>query len=95
MTELWQDLTIGQAVTLAVAAWILLWLIDHAANVVRRALGRPIYGDHCEHCGDIEAMQGRLDGTLGHLDTYAHDQLAELTQIRQAVEQAVDERSAV
>lgn len=87
MIELWRDLTIGQAVALAVAAWILLWLIDHAANVVRRALGRPVVlGDHCEHCGDVEAISANLDGALNVLVDTTRDQLAVAESIRDAVD---------
>lgn len=96
IAELWSNLTVGQAVVIAVAAWLAARIFDEARHLIRRLRGLPPHTDHREHCA-VEQLEQRLDeladwtiDNLGSLQDYARDQLDELERIRVATEATAD-----
>lgn len=90
IAELWSNLTVGQAVVIAVAAWLAARIFDEARHLIRRLRGLPPY------CA-VEQLEQRLDeladwtiDNLGSLQDYARDQLDELERIRVATEATAD-----
>ncbi|MDN5918559.1 MAG: hypothetical protein L0I76_26250 [Pseudonocardia sp.] len=85
MPELWDNVTVAQALLVVTAVWVLMRVIDAASYSIRRRRGL-LTGDHCDHCSTVDV----LDAQITHLVALQTDAYGELEHIRRAVEQTAD-----
>lgn len=60
MAEIWNAVTLPQAILAVALLWILVRGAEQIAWWIARR-GGAVVGDCCEHCGDVEDLTRRFD----------------------------------
>jgi hypothetical protein len=63
VSEIWENVTVAQALLVVAGLWLLFRTGELVIDLVRRLRGLPPLSGwvHCEHCSDVEALDERVN----------------------------------